>query len=47
MSKQHPSEETLFSYVMEELSLSEMADIESHLESCPDCKQQLKQLVTW
>jgi hypothetical protein len=47
MLKQHPTEEHLFSYVMEELSLSEMADIESHLENCPGCQKQIEQLETW
>jgi hypothetical protein len=47
MLKQHPTEEHLFSYLMEELSLSEMADIESHLENCPDCQKQMEQLEAW
>ena len=47
MLKQHPTEESLFAYVMEELSLSEMADIESHLDNCSHCQEQIKQLQRW
>src|SRR5712692_918030 len=42
----HPSEESLIRYGMGEITPGEKQDLESHVDTCAQCREQVKQIVT-